>query len=30
MKVAGYTEEEGKEMAQRRLECDFRVMPWHK
>ena len=30
MKVAGYTEEEGKEMAQRRLECDFRPMPWHK
>jgi len=29
MKVDGYTEE-GKEMAQRRLECDFRLMPWHK
>jgi hypothetical protein len=26
MKVDGYTEEEGKEMAQRRLECDFSAM----
>jgi hypothetical protein len=29
MKVAGYTEE-GKEIAQRILECYFRLMPWHK
>jgi hypothetical protein len=24
-KVVGYTDEEGKEMAKRRLKCDFRL-----